>query len=324
MLTLHTFADSMGTSDQLWNGFKDSLLWLLYHKTRRELLGGTDFIRAEDKQRELLAEEVKRIMPRSFSEEEMQAHFNSLPSRYFQINDAKEILTDLTLVHRFMHLQLSEKEEALSPIVTWHNEPDRGYTTLRVCTWDRTGLFSKTCGSLTAAGLNILAAEIASRSDGIVLDTFFVTDAKTGLLAIREERESFEKILDDVLTSENVNLTKLIARQTAAPSIYQSLAGERIPTKIHFDNDTSETRTIIDLQAEDRVGLLYTISQALCDLEIDIHLAKITTEKGAATDSFYVTDSLENKILDPEILKQIDAELRRAILELDRQITGAK
>ena len=26
LLTLHTFADSLGTSDKLWNGFKDSLL----------------------------------------------------------------------------------------------------------------------------------------------------------------------------------------------------------------------------------------------------------------------------------------------------------
>src|SRR5204863_6886190 len=34
MLTLHTFADSMGTSDQLWNSFRDSLQWTLFHKTR--------------------------------------------------------------------------------------------------------------------------------------------------------------------------------------------------------------------------------------------------------------------------------------------------
>src|SRR5258705_4967876 len=49
MLTLHTFADSMATSDKLWNGFKDSLLWELYHKAMRVLTVGTDFIRAEEK-----------------------------------------------------------------------------------------------------------------------------------------------------------------------------------------------------------------------------------------------------------------------------------
>ncbi len=63
LLTLHTFADSMGTSDQLWNGFKDSVMWQLYHKTRQYLAGGTDFLIAEVRQRELLIEEVAAPRP---------------------------------------------------------------------------------------------------------------------------------------------------------------------------------------------------------------------------------------------------------------------
>ena len=47
MLTLHTFADSMGTSNQLWNGFKDMLLLTLYRKSFDVLMGGTAFQRAE-------------------------------------------------------------------------------------------------------------------------------------------------------------------------------------------------------------------------------------------------------------------------------------
>src|SRR4029077_15192729 len=54
MLTLHTFADSMGTSDQLWNGFKDAVLWRLHQRTRSALTGGTEFLLAEARQRELL------------------------------------------------------------------------------------------------------------------------------------------------------------------------------------------------------------------------------------------------------------------------------
>src|SRR4030095_11172281 len=62
MLALHTYCDSMATSDKLWNGFKDALLWSLYHKSMSVLLGGTDFVRAEEKQRELLAEEVTGLL----------------------------------------------------------------------------------------------------------------------------------------------------------------------------------------------------------------------------------------------------------------------
>jgi [protein-PII] uridylyltransferase len=316
LLTLHTFADSMGTSSQLWNGFKDTLLWTLFHKTREALSGGTDFIRAEEKQRELLADEVRRMMPPSFSQEELEAHFKNIPSRYFQINTAHEILTDLTQAHRFMQLQLSEKEEALSPVVSWHHEPDRGYTTVHVCTWDRAGLFSKIAGSLTAAGLNILSAEIITRGDGIILDTFFVSDAKTGLLAKREERERFETLLSQVLTGEEIDLAELIARRKGDETTYKFFQGERLPTIVHFDNETSETRTIVQVETEDRVGLLYAISQVLNDLDLNIYVAKISTEKGAAIDSFYIAEEDGGKITETERQRSIERKLRSAIHRL--------
>jgi [protein-PII] uridylyltransferase len=122
MLTLHSFADTQATSDKLWNSFKDALLWQLYLKTEALLAGGTEFIRAEEKQRELLAEEVRRLLPKSFNEDEIQAHFASLPPRYFQIHTAKEMGTDLTLAHRFMHHQLAAEEKALEPVAYFHNE----------------------------------------------------------------------------------------------------------------------------------------------------------------------------------------------------------
>jgi [protein-PII] uridylyltransferase len=314
LLTLHTFADSMGTSDQLWNGFKDSVLWRLYFKTRQQLSGGTDFLIAEVRQRELLVEEVERLAPPTFDPAEIRAHFNNLPPRYCDINDAKEILRDIAQVHRFIQLQLADNEvNALTPIFTWHNERDRGYTTVTVCTWDRERLFTNINGCLTAAGFNILSAEILTRSDGIILDTFCVTDAKTGLLANREERDKFEVLMQKILTGTPVDLPALIAKARTAPPLYKSFEGERIPTLIDVDNHTSEDRTIIDVQAEDRVGLLYDISQALRELNVRVYLAKILTEKGAAIDSFYVTERRGAKLVEPQRQKEIKEKLRKAI-----------
>jgi len=315
MLTLHTFADSMATSDQLWNGFKDTGLWRLHHKTLELLSGTTEFRVAEERQRELLAEEVQRLAPPTFDPAEVQAHFQNLPPRYCQVNDAREILRDVAQVHRFIHLQLAAGEEnALAPIVTWHHEPDRGYSTVTICTWDRERLFSNITGCLTAAGFNILSAEILTRKDGIIIDTFFVTDARTGLLPGREEREKFESLARRVLTGAAVDLPALIARTKAAPSIYKSIEGERIPAEIEVDNETSETRSVIDVQAEDRVGLLYDISRALADLELDLSLAKILTEKGAAVDSFYATEEDGGKILDSDRIKAVKSKLRQAVM----------
>jgi [protein-PII] uridylyltransferase len=251
------------------------------------------------------------------SEEELLAHFGTLPARYFQVHSAREIVDDLILTHRFMRLQISEEDSALAPVVNWHNEPDRGYSAVKVCTWDRARLFSKIAGSLSASGLNILHAQIFTRSDGIVLDTFFVTDAKTGNLAGTEQRDGFEQILNNALTGEEVNLQSLIAKHKINRPVYHAYTGERMPTHVRFDNDTSETRTIIEIEVEDRVGLLYAISQTFSELGLDIFAAKILTEKGAAIDTFYVGEIGGGKILAPERWRTIERKLRQAVHHLE-------
>ncbi len=316
MLALHTYVDSVATSDKLWNGFKDALLWSLFQKTMLVLQGGTDFIRAEEKQRQLLTEEVSKMLPRTFHADEVEAHFTTLPSRYFQVHQAEEIFADLALAHRFMHQQIEEEDKALEPVISWHNEPDRGYTTAKICTWDRAGLFSIITGSFSAAGINILSAQIFSRGDGIVIDTFEVTDATAGGVIRREERERFEKVLKQALVEEGPDFRALISKRKSARPLYQSLPGERIPTRIFFDNETSERRTVIDLEAEDHLGLLYAAAQALTDAGLDISLAKISTEKGAAIDTFYVTETDGQKVTDLERQRFIAEKLMSALRTL--------
>ncbi len=317
LLTLHTFVDSQATSDKLWNGFKDSLLWALYHKAMAEMTGGTEFVRAEEKQRELLMEEVQRMMPPQLGDEEVHAHFEALPARYFQIHSTREVLDDLVLGHRFMRLQTSDRENPLTPVVNWLDQRDRGCNAVKICTWDRAGLFWKIAGSLSAAGLNILSAQIFTRTDGIVLDTFYVNDARTGNLAGTDQRDTFEEVINKALTGEDLNFPALIARQRITRAVYQAYTGERIPTRIGFDNEASDTRTLIEVETEDRIGLLYAISQRLSELELDISAAKISTERGAAIDSFYVRELDGAKVLAPERQRAVEHKLRRAISDLD-------
>ncbi len=317
LLTLLTFADSQGTSDKLWNGFKDSLLWQLHSRATTLLAGGTEFVRAEEKQRELLLEEVRGLAPKSISDEEVDAHFATLTARYFQIHAAKEILDDIELVHDFMRQLILEDDRALSPVTAWRDEPDRGYNVVKICTWDRAGLFSKIAGSLSASGLNILGARIFTRADGVALDTFFVNDGRTGNLASREQHDKFAALLEKVLIGEDVDLSALILRQITSRPVYEAYAGERMTTQIDFDNEASETRTLIEIQTEDRLGLLYAISQTFSELALDIVRARIVTERGAAIDSFYVCELGGGKVESLERQKLIERALRLAIHRLE-------
>jgi [protein-PII] uridylyltransferase len=319
LLTLHTFVDSQATSDKLWNGFKESLLWSLYHKATELMAGGTEFVRAEEKQRELLMEEVQRLMPPQLGDEELHAHFGALTPRYFQIHSTREVLDDLVLSHLFMRRQTSDQENPLTPVVNWHNQPDRGCNAVKVCTWDRAGLFCKIAGSLSAAGLNILSAQIFTRSDGIVLDTFYVNDAKTGNLAGADQRDRFEEVINEALTGEELDFQALIARRKITRPVYQAYLGERIATRIGFDNESSDTRTVMEIETEDRIGLLYAISQQLFELELDISAAKISTERGAAIDTFYVRELSGSKVVAPERQRSIEHKLRLSISKLDER-----
>ena len=114
-----------------------------------------------------------------------------------------------------------------------------------------------------------------------------------------------------------MDLPALIARQIVARPVYQAYAGERMATEIYFDNEASDTRTLIEIETEDRLGLLYTISRAFAGFALDISAARIVTERGAAIDSFYVCEPDGDKVTAPERQALIERHLRGAISRLD-------
>ena len=74
--------------------------------------------------------------------------------------------------HLFMRHQVDEAETALEPVLDWVDEPDRGCTSIKICTWDRPGLFWRVAGSLSAIGVHILSARVFTGADGIALFSY--------------------------------------------------------------------------------------------------------------------------------------------------------
>ena len=58
--------------------------------------------------------------------------------------------------------------------------------------------------------------------------------------------------------------------------------------------------TLLHVQAPDRVGLLHALTGAIADEGLRIGVARITTEKGAALDSFSLLDREGRPVTDPE------------------------
>lgn len=312
LLMLHTFADSMGTSDKLWTGHKDSLLWALYRQTVKRFAVGREADQAEAGHRRQVAEAVAGLVPRTITEPELRAHFDLMPARYFSLRSAPEIAADIELAHTFMGRQLDEAADGLAPVLAWHHDQDRGYSRLEVTTWDREGLFENIAGVLTAARLNILNAEIFTREDSIAQDTFLVTDAATGVPASKAQQENVDRWLAGLLTGR-LQLEQVLAENRPARSVFAPAAAGSIPTRVRFDNSTHEDRTVIAVETEDRVGLLHTLVRTITGLGLTIQVAKIATDRGAAIDTFYLTEAGGGPIVSPVRLDETERQLKRAV-----------
>jgi len=200
------------------------------------------------------------------------------------------------------------------PVIEWQPFPTQGFSRVTLCTWDRLGLFSRICGSLVSAELNVLSAHIYTRGDHAVLDIFEVCDRDLAAVTDEKNIQTANTALERVLTDrEPIDFRQLLSRMRAVRGEFPPLREVTIPTLVEFDNEISKSRTVIEVQTEDRLGLIYALTRTITDLGLDISFAKISTEKGAAIDTFYVQDQQGNKITDPGRLATIKSKLESAI-----------
>ena len=87
------------------------------------------------------------------------------------------------------------------------------------------------------------------------------------------------------------------------------------PTRISIENKSHPTCTLIQVEMPDRLGLLYDLVSCLGRNNVYITLSRISTEKGAAIDTFYVIDaSTRAKITDAGRIEQLHQQLHEATL----------
>ncbi|MGH7421891.1 MAG: ACT domain-containing protein, partial [Candidatus Rokuibacteriota bacterium] len=186
-----------------------------------------------------------------------------------------------------------------------------GSSELVIVTRDLSGLFSLIAGTLAAQGINILSAQIHTRADGIVIDTFQVNDpfgeAVTEEARWRRTLEALRRVLRGEASVED-----LLVRRRAVYAGGESVAG---PPKISVDNQLSDSRTVVEVKCPDRVGLLYVITRTLSGQGLDIASARIATEIDQAYDTFYVTDRQGRRLEDEAAMARVRESLEDALLK---------
>ncbi len=283
MLYLLTFADMRAVGPEVWTPWKGSLLQELYEKTAAVLRDG-------------------HLVPGR--PEERAAYFRTLPPRYLLINSAEEIAAHARVA-------LGQGDRPLATSLT--HRPDRGYSELVVSTLDMPGLFAKIAGVLAGHAVNILSAQIHTRRDGYALDIFQLTSPVGDVLA---DPRRWERVLADLeaAITGRLRVADLVARHRR-PTLLSGRPRPKVATSVEIDNEASDAYTVIDVYAQDRIGLLYSITSALASLGLTIAISKITTKGDKAEDVFYVSDIFGQKITSPQRLEDIRTALERAISE---------
>ena len=314
-LFVHTFCDARGTAGSLWNSYKDALHKRLFYATLEYLKNeAATTHRQQERKTKMHDTIIMRKLP-EISPEEIEAHFNLLPERYFLQNSDDEVELHIQMIHELL-TSITEADSigSLIPIIHWHDDIEQGLTIVNVVTWDRAGLFYKLAGALTVAGLNILSTKATCRSDHISIDTFCVVEPGGSVVRGEKRRQIFKTKLEDTLT-QNIDLMPEILAQAqqkkASTSLLKSTTRLKAPMPISVDiyHELSLRRTIIEVQANDHIGLLYKLTKAIFDMGFNITFARISTERGAALDTFYIEkiNGKEHQIPASQLVKLRDA-----------------
>lgn len=316
LLLLLTYADLNGVGPGVWSEWKGALLRELYQKARAHLTSAEP---PADEARELAhyKEQVINALAGELPPSEVERHLALLPERYRRTTRPEEAAAHLRLISKLGEDAFGREWQRL----------DGASTRLTVCARDRHGLFANIAGTLAAQGIEILAAEVNTRDDGIAIDVFALRAAATGQAVEEYRTAAIEQHLRDAVRGES-DVASAVERWRThnAPRRRTALvpARRRNPPNAVCDNEASPAATMIEVRAPDEPGLAYKIASTLAGLGLDIVCAKIATEKSDALDVFYVTGPGGAKLAEPAMRAAEAALSARLLHAAGRQVVPAE
>ena len=298
MLYLLTWADMRAVGPGVLTPWQATILHELYRRSLTRLTGG----RSERPSRTQLAERLRLAVGDDLSPQAVKAHLAMMSERYLATTGVQRMAE---------HLGMLQQLSNASVVTELFHHPDLGSSDLVVVTRDVPGLFSLIAGTLASQGVNIISAQIHTRGDGIVIDTFQVNDPSGDVVTSPASWGRTLDALRRVLTGD-AQVAALLEKRRAAG---RAAAGAEGPVKITLDNHLSDDYTVLEVKCPDRLGLLYLVTKTLAALGLDIAPARIATEIDQAVDTFYVHDGQGRKVEDPDALGRVREALEQALVQ---------
>lgn len=276
-----TVADMRGTNESLWNNWKANLLEELYFNTLSAFRHGLEKpVETRSKIRENQQQALDILIENKIDEQKVKALWSEFRVDYFLRYSPAQIARQCTYI-------LEHDRE--KPLVLISSVPYRGGTEVFIFTKEKNNTFANTVSFLVTKKLSIHDAKIISTKTGYTVNTFVVLDSRNKPLRERFYTKEMSQDLVDRL--EKVNVCEL-----PEPKIARHMKKFKVPLRVNFIKIHSKNRTMIEIIALDRPGLLSNIAQVFQHERINIHSAKITTF-GEKADDVFTISSAENDAL---------------------------
>lgn len=297
-LYLLTVADIRATNPARWNSWKASLLGRLYRVTQQALQRGLDSPQEPDdiiQNKQAMARAA--LLHKGIDLEAIIHQWMAMTVDYFLQANPDEIIW-----HTEMALQAQRHPEKL-PMVELRAEPQRGCNELLVICMDREGLFANTTALLDQLGLNIQGALIQTLDNGLTMNSFFLLEGDGSLIAAGPRTTEILSRLQQQL-QQDPELEGDSRR--SMPRVVKHFA---TPISVEISQDLTNQRTVLNIRATDRPGLLSNVGWVFARLGIILHHAKIATYGIEVDDAFYITDKATRPILDEAVLDALRQQL---------------
>lgn len=286
-LTLLTYADISAVNPTAMSPWRLEQLWRVYATGLEQLT------------RELMAD---RIHTTEGLPPELREFLEGFPTRYLRTHSREQIQQHFALDQK--RKQHAVDQDGVAAKIT----RDSGVFLLTVLAPDKTGTFAKLCGALASRGMNILKAEASSNASGCILDLIRFDDPMHTLELNPDEVGRLEWTIECVLR-DSIQVADLLKQRRAA---VRPASGARILPSIRFNNDASDTCTLLDFTGEDRPGLLYDLTSAIAASGCNIELVLVDTEAHKALDVFYMT----------KLGGKLDVPSQTALLDQLKRVAG--
>jgi [protein-PII] uridylyltransferase len=309
-LYVHTYCDANGTAPDLWNSHKEELHTHLFTNTMKVLEGK----RARKDPNEL-RDSFKDLSVQGVPQSCIHEHLEQVPLRYFSHTGREEVALHIGMVEKYT----KQGRPGDRAIVSWRNDLRRTMTVVDVVITDQTGLFEKITGALAVTGLNILGARAITRHDQLAIDAFYVEGENGGIVEDSTIHGFFENTLESFLAGKDCPIEQISAhrkkKEKSKTFSTSDKFGATIPPQVDVYRDISLGRTIVEVRAADRVGLLHLISKHIADAGFSIVFARIATEQGVATDVFNIEPLDKGSMPSPATFLDLRESLGKALHE---------